>query len=394
MNFIIEDKKLTYIASYALLGLILSDILDQLTNFFLEIIFFKLIILLFSWVILLIIFYWIFKKTNNNLLKVSICIIILKIIYNIIFYKQAGFSKEIILIPLLFYSILVNDQFRLVLYKLINRYKYFIFILLLITILPFLGNNIFFPSGGFRFNAIWPNSKHPQLYLIAFMILFYRKNIIFVTSIYILILIMGGRQGMIASTLYYLFYIINYSIRFIKLNNYKKKIFEFAQLFIIIIFCILLYKNIYKLFPYVESNIAPLIEEEITSPHYGQGRVYLNQMLFNEIKKFNFSEIILGENRNKMEDFYESIMNSRTWPHNDLMACLFIYGIIGLLLYIYYTYIYPIYFFIKNKFYLLTIIVGVIFVLAITSGFYPYYSSFLIIAALGYIYEDNIKNML
>jgi hypothetical protein len=199
---------------------------------------------------------------------------------------------------------------------------------------------------------------------------------------------------MIASTLYYLFYIINYSIRFIKLNNYKKKIFEFAQLFIIIIFCILLYKNIYKLFPYVESNIAPLIEEEITSPHYGQGRVYLNQMLFNEIKKFNFSEIILGENRNKMEDFYESIMNSRTWPHNDLMACLFIYGIIGLLLYIYYTYIYPIYFFIKNKFYLLTIIVGVIFVLAITSGFYPYYSSFLIIAALGYIYEDNIKNML
>jgi len=258
-------------------------------------------------------------------------------------------------------------------------------ILLLLSIIPFWENIKVTAIGLERVLGIWQNSKPCAYYLFA-MIVALSEGRLLLKFVYLsLIIFIGSRGAMIATG----FYIIsNYVTSFVSRNekSLRRFIYIFATIAFLTLITLLFYSSLISpILNRAYTNIEPLVYGDIESPQYGQGRVFLNQLLLSKIDQFNFVDWTIGRSQTDMLDYYEAIIGVRTFPHNDFLTIIYTNGILGLIVYFYYLFVYPFFRKSQQSTAVIAVLVISIFILAATSGFYNYSASYLIMPYLAWL---------
>ena len=119
----------------------------------------------------------------------------------------------------------------------------------------------------------------------------------------------------------------------------------------------------------------------------------MNISVIDEMKKFGFIELSIGKSATSLYNYYEKLIGIKSWPHNDFVTVLYLYGFIGLAFYIYTTILIPlkrIRFNFKSKVFITLVLA---FILAFTNGFYTYSGMYLFILAYGVFYQEERDDM-
>lgn len=382
-----DNGMISKIIIWAAIFTVVFDMLNQFSFFIFGSAYFELLINALSYIILALTIYWISRYPKKFiLLKILILVTFCKFVYYAVVLHQYSFQKGILIIPLVLLMIFYNEEFPIITYRVINKYKYVLLILFLLTFIPFIGrySRADFPR---VFSALWIYPQCAAYYLLAFMLLI-SKNNIFVSSIFLLLIVITGARSAIVPAFIYMVYIFIINI---KESLSMKKQLTFTMFFsIFLLLSLFIYPNFFK--PFQEQlsyRFTPLFEERILDPSYGAGRTALHMIVFDEIKKFNVFELLFGRSAVSMYDIYESTFGTRNWPHNDFITTLYIYGLIGLLLYLYYLFILPLRRIPPNRLSKIIFVEVTIFILALTNGFYTYVSSYLFLLIYGVLYRET-----
>ena len=387
-------SSLETIASLIIIAIPFLNILDQHLNYYIDIHYISYVIKILGWILTFMIMYWFFGKIKGYfVLKLFIIAYVSKIVYYVFAFNHYNFNKDSIIIPLLLIVLFEKRNLRIILQRFIERYKYILLILVLLTILPFMDIHIVTSSGMDRVLGIWENSKPAAYFLFGFIVLFSRRwnFLLFLLSLflYLLIIFIGSRGVIIAGFFFIVFQITQY---FFGIAERKANLLYFAQILILVsISIVALYGGLFD--PFINRTytyMQPLVAEDISNPAYGHGRVYLNQIIFSEIERFNALEWGIGRSSTDMGNLFEMMIGSRTFPHNDFVTILYTNGLIGLCIYLYYLFIYPFRIITNriNKLALMNLLMA-IFILAATTGFYNYYACYLISPCITFIYHDG-----
>lgn len=353
-----------------------------------------------SWILLTILTYWILLKYRGfYLFKLYLCAIIVKWFLYITILGKTELRKDFILIPLLLCAVGEIKDFRKPLVHIINRYKYVLLIMSVLTFLPFLGTNVTVGAkltGLYRISGIWENSKQIAYLFIILMIIIPQNRIYLISFLYALIIVAGARSAIIAGLVYliyiYLWYIYNIFSRRSNIANFRSKTIVISMLALFFSCSLVLFYSgqLDTKVNAAVANLRSLWEQDITSDAYGSGRIALNRIAVEGISDFNLIDLILGKSYTDLGDLYESSMfGTRTWPHNDFLMLIWTYGFAGLFFYIYFLFIYPWKKYNGCDWLRLLVFQFCILTLAATAGFCTYMAHYIFIYYYGVIYEEN-----
>ena len=374
------------IISWAIIFAIVFDMLNQLSFFLVGRRYFSLLIDGLSWIILTLLIYWISRYFKRFLLlKILILVTAIKFIYYALTLHQYSFQKGILIVLLLSSMLFYNEEFRKITCRIINRYKYVLLVLFLLTFMPFIGS---YSPRVYRISALWDLPHSAAYYFLAFMFLI-GKNNSFISSIFSLLIITTGVRSAIIPASIYLGYVFSTNIK--KSLSTKRKLGDtFSTLFGILLLLALFFHPNLKFFrERLVYHLSPIFTESILDPSYGKGRTVLHMYLFEEVKNFNTFEFFFGRSATSMWILYEHRLDVRIWPHDDFATTLYIYGIIGLILYLYYLFVLPLRRMPPNRSPKIILLGTTIFILALVNGFYTYLSSYLFILIFAVLYEEN-----
>ncbi len=354
---------------------------------------FSPIVMVLEWILFLsLIFFLFFHVKGYSFLKVFLILIFFKILFYALILGDFNFAKGILVVPLIMIFTFENEEFRVLSKENIIKYHWILFLLILLTVIPFIGwynryDKIIAQVGIFnshRFAGLWELPHDLAYYLLALIILKSKQKIISFVVLFLLIIATGVRSVFIALFVYFVY--DNFIIK-IAFKSYRKIIvFLITFLFLAIVSPLQNY-----VISQIDFHLGPLFQQNIENLNYGKGRVLFAYYDLEQIRNFNFIELLVGKSATQLYEDYKKLLGVESWPHDDFLTVPFIYGIIGLSFYIYYLIIYPIRkvnFNFKSK--LIPIIFSIV-ILAITNGFYTYHAMYLFIMAIGMYYQDEIK---
>jgi len=349
-------------------------------------------ILLCGWIVTALVVYWIFNAcAGYHVAKLALFAFAAKVVYFILEFNHYNLNKDSILAPLFLIVLFEKIELRSALTEMVTKYRYLLLCLLLISLLPFLNISTITGTGLIRTLGVWGNSKCAAYYLFACIVLFSDAGYLVILPLLVLIIFIGARGVIIAGFLYIMFRTFFFNKG---RNELRPKFFTIAQLTVLVIVMSgVLYLGLSQtVLRRVGYSFEPLIFEDFRNPQYGHGRVFLNQIVIGEMERFSIWEWVVGRSATDLGDLYEEFIGSRTFPHNDFMNILYTNGVGGLLLYLYYLFVFPL----KKlghgreKSELIALIIAIL-ILGATTGFYIFYASYLLYARYGTLYGETMS---
>ncbi len=350
-----------------------------------------------SWVVFAVVAGWYLVDYSGELpLRIFTLLTLAKWAVYILAYRDLSLRKDMFVTALLFLVMFQYKPLRVYFSGLLVTYKYLILFLVCLSFLPFLDQYRMIGAGSktgdgmVRVSGLWENSKMVGMYFIALMTLLPRKRIFLISFLYLLVIYCGSRSGILAATVYF-GYVLYW--QYDRLGNRDEAPAVVAVGFALA-FCALIALLSGKLATaakVADSNLRPLLQENIRSDGYGSGRVGLNRIALEAIADFSLPQLLLGRSYTSLGDVYEEKIGARTWPHNDFVMAAYCHGLVGLVFYVYYLFVYPWKRIQGRDWKRLMAVQGTIFMLAATSGFYPYRASFLLLLSCGRLAEDGAR---
>ncbi len=376
----------TKIATWSIFAILVLDMLNQLVGYFTGIKLLAPIILLASWPLLAILLYWLFSLPGRHyLFKIFIVLTFVKWVVYIFLYGHLHFQKELLTLPLLMIALAERENFRAYCQKNLGLFKYVLCTLFALTVVPFIGRYSV-NTELYRFSAVWPWPQSLGYYCVAFMLLFLHKNIAINMLIYVMILYTGAKSAILAGTI-----VLMYSMRvhfILKAVRTRRKFLVAIATACISLVTFTALGGIDHFTGSLTHHYEKLFSVEVTSDAFGTGRVQLNRLALDELKNFGDIDLLLGKSATSLYDLYAG-RETGGWPHNDFLTALLIYGILGLIFYIYYMLVFPLKFTLRDYPWKNIALVTSIFVLMATNGFYMYRASFLFLLCYFDIYEKG-----
>ena len=380
----ISSKLTVKLVINLILAMILLLILQNYVYFIIKLDLFRIPVFIIEWLLFLVLLnYFFYRIKGYFFLKGFLIIIFLKIIIYTIFFNDYNFAKGILVLILLIIFSFENEYAPELYNEFIKKYYNIIFILILLTVIPFIGwynryDSVIAEVGlinSQRFAGLWELPHDLAYYLFALIIL--QKNIRIVPFILMLLIIIAtGVRSVFIALLFYFVY-DNLIIKLVT-KSYRK-----IAIFLICIISILVIPTTRGfVISQVNFHLSPLFQQNIEDNNYGKGRVLYAYYDLQKIEEFNFIEFLIGKSATQLYADYKELLGIESWPHDDFLTVPYIYGIIGLLFYIYYLIIYPLRNIpLKNNSKVISIIISII-ILAITNGFYTYHAMYLFIFAI------------
>jgi hypothetical protein len=217
------------------------------------------------------------------------------------------------------------------------------------------------------------------------MMLIRETKTLWVLALYLLVVFTGARSAIMAGSIYTA-YVFFSQIRSRRASNLKLTVVAGALAAVVVCAFGGLFSHIGLI---LSSNFTPLLETSVTSDSFGSARVYLNRIAVEEIIGFNLWDWIIGRTYSSLGDLYEVVVGFRSWPHNDYVMTLYCYGIIGILIYGYYLFVYP---WLKHYSFdrwHLAAIQSTMLILGATAGLTNYPACYLMLFALGGVFNEN-----
>lgn len=312
------------------------------------------------------------------------CTFVKWIVY-IFLYSHLQFQKELLTLPLFLIALAERENFRTYCWKNLALFKYVLCVLFALTVVPFIGRYSV-NTEPYRFSAVWPWPQNLGYYCVAFMFLFLCKNIAINMLIYVMILYTGAKSAILAGTI-----VLMYSMRVHSIFEVVRRRRNFLIAVATACISLVTFTALGGIDYFTESlthHYENLFSVEVTSDAFGAGRVYMNRLVLDELRNFSDIDFVWGRSATSLYDLYVG-RETGGWPHNDFMSALFIYGIFGLIFYIYYMLVYPLKFPSRDHPWKNIALVMSIFVLMATNGFYTYEASFLFLLCYLDIYEKG-----
>lgn len=338
----------------------------------------------------LIIYYVIFDK-NNLIYKIALCVLLFKVIWTIISTESYSFQKAIIMLPFfcLFYKRYCHDARQF--FYIHSRLVMLTCLFLLLTIVPFIGNYSGYKES-FRFSGLWDIPHQPAYYCLAFFIFFLNRSFLFSVTIFILILVMGAKSVIIASTPLFIWGLYLYLKRQFFSAQSKSKL-SIALLSLLMCTSLLISPIfINKASNLIQYHYNSLFSKQVSADEFGAGRVYLNKIAFTEIEKFSLSDIVFGRSASSLYSLYKYEELGGQWPHNDFVTIFYIYGVVGILIYSFIILWFPFTLSVNINKIWAALVTFALFTLFGTNGFFTYNSAFLILLSIGLSYVENRRS--
>jgi hypothetical protein len=372
--------------------IVYSVILDKYIHFLLNIELLAIPIQAAEWALLFILIGYFLSRKNGMTPKILILVFVVKIGLLAVVFHELSFQKNLLVLIALTTYTFQCKQFRVYCIEGMRKHYWTLLLLLLVSFLPFAPfYNRYFAevdASGFsevrRFGGLW-ELPHVYAYLILAMIVMRRKEN-YMLNIFLLLNIIatGVRSAMLAAFVYYAHMIVT------RLKNLRHL---YAQAVLVAGLMLLLFittdvgafvKDQY------EFHIGPLLEEDPSTPTYGKGRFIFNFIALQDMQAFNTLELLVGRSATALYNSFENFLGMKSWPHNDYVTVTYIYGLIGLVVYLYAIHILPlksVRFQFQSKVFAIDIVT---FVLALTNGYYTYHSFYLFTAAYAIHAEGDI----
>jgi hypothetical protein len=331
-----------------------------------------------------------FQYRGWYFLKLYLVLAAGKIIYFVVIYGDRNFAKDYIVL-MLFSLMMIEDRVcRRSLVAFFDRWKYPILALGLLTFLPFMHNTRTIGEG-LRIDGLWDRSKHIQWFLIAYMLLLSDHAFIVGAFLYGLAVLGGARAGILSASFVMVASLPGQLKQLVQTRRKTRLCVSFAALSMVIL-VVACSGTFWQCVALASDNLAPLFTKSVTDDTYGNGRTYLNRVLWEDYECFSVWEKLLGRSRSRMADLYEAVFGTATWPHNDFAEMLYVYGLGGVGFYFYLIFVYPLMGASRNTLFAMATISGAAFILAATSGFCNYRASLLFILGYGYVIERQEQN--
>jgi len=374
-----NSKKFTYPLAFLFILIPILDILNQFTIYFLSIEIPRTVFLIIGWSFAFLLLPWFFWQTGHYLFKLFLLLFCVKVLFHIYYYDQFNFNKDPFIVALMLIALINNEALLSTMLKVLNRIKIPLVFLLVVSIVPFRENIQITALGPERILGLWNNSKICSYYFF-FSIFALSDGKLFLKLIYLMFIILIGSRGVMLAAAVYISMQSFLPIISNKIGKHHKIYYASLISLIGLLGAILFYTGLIS--PILNRSymhLEPLIYEDISNPQYGSGRTYLNQLILNEIQEFNLWEWIIGRSQTDMLDFYYTTIGKATFPHNDFVTILYTNGLWGLIIYIYYLFIYP--FFNKKSISKLAVLSAIlpVLILAATTGFYNFYACYYIV---------------
>jgi hypothetical protein len=382
---LVEDKiKHARHVLACIIFILFANVIDNYLFLFLKTSVSFIPIIIVEWLLLAFLITDLTNSQGHILLKLFLIIIAVKILFYIIMYHEFNFQKGIIIIILLSNYAYNNDCFIAELEIFIKKY---LVLLVGVTIFSFVPWVWFYnrysevlAADGFytadRYSGLWDLPHAVAYYFLAFIILL-DKNEYIILNILLLIFIVatGVRSALIAVAVY-----VCYKHILIPLFNFQVKHLVIISVVVLILFMLPISYNF--IVSQYDAHITPLLIEDIEKDSYGKGRVLFARYVLEQYDNFNMGKHLFGGSATELYESFTKLLGISSWPHDDFLAVLYMYGGIGLLFYFFYLVVFPFLKTEKKSRNSIVPIILVVVILAITNGFYTYQSNYLFIMAL------------
>jgi len=370
-------------------------IADKYCFFFVGREIFEMPILIAEWTLLILLLSVLARTRGYIIVKIAMVVFTIKILYYVVYLAEFNFQKNILILILLSIYIFEEERFRIYSIEMLHRHYTKLLLFLLLSFLPFAWfYNRYFQEVGatdyseiLRLSGLW-ELPHTFAYLVLGMMLLNPKdNVILNVFLYINIMLTGVRSAMIAGAIYFV-YSLFYSL--INIKRVRTQLMVFGTLIVAGLSFGHFTGLLAQLF---EFHITPLLKEDLSDPLYGKGRIVFNLLAVQDIKHFAVSDLMIGKSATQLYDLFIDYLGIKSWPHNDFITVLYVFGVVGLALYCYALFYLPwrnVRFSIATK---IPVISLMIFILALTNGFYTYYAIYIILIASGIAYQHWLRGL-
>ena len=324
-----------------------------------------------------------FFKAGHRLLKWFLVFVAVKILYYVLVEGALNFQKGILLLILLIVFCL-ESEYLVVEFKTVFKRHYIpIVILVLVSVVPFYGwynryDEVMAETKMFdvqRYAGLWDLPHALAYYVFVLMVLSEKyRGMVWVLGTSILIAT-GVRSAIIAVAMYGI-------LRMLMDSQLRKTIVHWTIPAAVIAVLLLTTSIGGFLGGQVEYHFNPLVEGDVEDVQYGAGRVGFALILFDQLSRFTVPDFLLGKSATELYRAYYDVLGLQSWPHDDFLTVIYLYGIIGIGMYLWYVYVFPLKTFAKVSLRFVVPFVISISILAVTNGFYTYRAAYLFVLAL------------
>lgn len=343
-----------------------------------------------EWGILLVLAQYFLFRQRKLLPRLLVVLFAAKIILVAVVLKDYSFQKNILILFALMVYTFRNNEFRAYCADQIAKHYVKLIVLLVISFMafaPFYNRHFAeVEASSFedirRLSGLWDLPHSYAYFILAVMALQRKENLPLTLFLALNVFATGVRSAMIA-TLVYLAHII-----FLRVPNPRQLFKRIAVLGVVGLVALGLTGLGGFLEEQYEFHIVPLLEEDISDPHYGKGRFIYNFIALNDMRTFSTAELYVGRSASALYSAFEEAIGIVYWPHNDYVTVLYIYGVLGLLMYLYIMHALPLMlvrFSVRSKIFVITLVV---FILSVTNGYYTYHALYLFAIAYAVHLEE------
>lgn len=351
-----------------------------------------------EWVLFLALVVYVLRISGFIPLKILIYIFVTKVAVYAYFYHQYSFQKGIVVAILLTVFLYTNSAFGHEIQTTMKSRLWLLVLLTVLTFVPFYGwyNRYSFVMAAqgettSRFSGLWDLPHAIGYFFLGFITLQEEINPIYTLVLTGLIVLTGVRSALLALGIYLSMrvlltkYFVSYDVR-----SRRRAFLQSLSL--------LLVGTVAWLTPQVKSiflpdlihQFKPLLQQSVTSPGYGKGRVQFIEYVLTKVKHFDILSLIVGRSATELYLDFKDLLGIKSWPHDDFLTALYIDGIYGLALYIYYVYLWPLRVtWGAGRFHVFAVAMAM-GVLAVTNGLYTYYAMYLFLLAGAYFAWNEI----
>jgi hypothetical protein len=331
-----------------------------------------------------------------KLLRIAILLFIVKILFYVLFLGKYNHFKEILSLIMLSSLIIYDIPLRDMLWKYFKKYRYYLVAFAFLSFLPFIGSTSF-GSTGERIIGLWDNSKLISWYFFGLLLMLDVRHLWLKIVLIICIMLGGARTGIITAGVYLVFEFLILATGEKKIRNYKTQVLTGIFLGIIVLGFFFSSGLVDRAINISIDNIRVLLTEDPASPSFGQGRGTMNLILIQGLNTFNSIDWVVGRSATDMYNLYIKNLGVLLWPHNDFLAVLYCYGILGFLSYLFAVFLIPLRTaFRTHDLFIITSVLRtgiVIALLGVGAGLIPYTASFLIITAYAKECKSSVNHV-
>lgn len=369
--------------------IVYAIILDKYIHFVLGTELLTVVIEVAEWALLFVLVAYFLTRKRGRFSKALILLFAIKIAVVAMFFREFNFQKNILLLIALNIYTFQSQEFRLYCRERIGKHYWTLLVLLLMSFVPFAPfYNRYFAevdasafSDVRRFSGLW-ELPHVYAYIVLAMMTLQIRKSLFLNVLLMLNIVATGVRSAIFAAGIYAAWLVTMQIK--ETGQFLRRVLLVSVFTIPLLFLTGVDRFVKDQYVF---HIAPLLEEDISNPSYGKGRYIFNFIALSDMQQFSVLELIAGRSATAMYKAFDEFLGMKSWPHNDYVTVAYIYGLMGILLFIYAVNILP---FKRVDFSLrsdVSAIATIIFVLAVTNGYYTYHSVYLFAIAQAIHYD-------